>query len=411
MRRGLVAAHVALALLAVPAATAAAVRINQIQVVGTHNSYHVEPSPAEKALRSGSGAIDETTLEYSFAPLRWQLDRQDVRQVELDLWADPQGGAYAAPRLRALAGGGPYAPEMARPGIKVLHVQDYDYRTTCRTFVACLRAIRAWSDAHRGHVPIAILLELKDTALPPQIPATVPVPWTSAQMDAIDAEIRSVFARDRVVAPDDVRGGRRTLERAVLHGAWPTLSSARGKVLFLMDNDEPYRTRYLAGHPGLRGRLVFTNSAPGRPDAAFVKVNEPAGANLEAIRDLVRRGYVVRTRADADTREARANDRARRSLALRSGAQWVSTDYPAPGMAARFGSPYRVRMPGPGAARCNPVNAPRGCRGRRLDRASARGIVGRWLARKQRPRVDASSPSTSAPAAPRSGSSEPAATS
>jgi hypothetical protein len=66
-----------------PAAAAPVVRINQIQAVGTHNSFHVEPSAAEKALRSGSGLVDETTLEYSFAPLWWQFDRQDVRQVEL----------------------------------------------------------------------------------------------------------------------------------------------------------------------------------------------------------------------------------------------------------------------------------------------------------------------------------------
>src|SRR5215212_1326752 len=156
-------------------ASAHAVRINQLQSLGTHNSFHVEPSAAEKAVRSGSGLVDETTLEYSFAPLWWQFAREDVRQVELDLFADPQGGAYSAPRLRALGGGGPYAPEMTRPGIKVLHVQDYDYRTTCLTLVACLRQIKGWSDDHRGHVPIAILLELKDAALPQQIPATVPL--------------------------------------------------------------------------------------------------------------------------------------------------------------------------------------------------------------------------------------------
>jgi len=358
------------------AVAAPVVRINQMQSVGTHNSFHIEPSPAEKALRSGSGLVDEVSLEYSFAPLEWQFDREDVRQVELDLFADPQGGAYAAPRLRSLAGGGPYAPEMARPGIKVLHVQDYDYRTTCLTFVACLRAIRRWSDAHRGHVPIAILLELKDLALPPQIPATVPLPWTSELMDALDAEIRAVFRRRRIVAPDDVRGSRTTLEEAVRHGDWPALADSRGKVLFLMDNGEPYRSRYLAGHPSLRGRLLFTNSVPGQPDAAFIKENDPTGANLDRIRDEVGRGYIVRTRADADTREARearADDPRRRDQALASGAQWVSTDYPAPGIAARFGSGYRVRLPNHRPARCNPINAPRGCRGIRLDRGLTTG--------------------------------------
>jgi hypothetical protein len=93
------------------------------------------------------------------------------------------------------------------------------------------------------------------------------------------------------------------------------------------------------------------------------------GAGLRRIRVAVRRGYVVRTRADADTREARAGDTARRRAAFASGAQWVSTDFPAPGMAARFGSAYEVRLPGHRPARCNPVTAPPGCRAGWLDRA------------------------------------------
>jgi hypothetical protein len=63
------------------AAAAPVVRISQFQSVGTHNRFHVEPSPTEKALRAGSGLVDEATLGYSFAPLWWQFDREDVRQV------------------------------------------------------------------------------------------------------------------------------------------------------------------------------------------------------------------------------------------------------------------------------------------------------------------------------------------
>ena len=95
--------------------------------------------------------------------------------------------------------------------------------------------------------------------------------------------------------------------------------------------------------------MLFTNSAPGLPDAAFIKANDPSGANLARIRRAVRLGYVVRTRADEDTREARSGDMRRARRALASGAQWVSTDYPAPGIAARFGTDYVVRLPRPRA--------------------------------------------------------------
>jgi len=56
----------------------------------------------------------------------------------------------------------------------------------------------------------------------------------------------------------------------------------------------------------------------------------------------VKAGFVVRTRADADTVEARSNDTTRRDAALQSGAQYVSTDYPHP--ETRL-SDYQARLP------------------------------------------------------------------
>ena len=61
----------------------------------------------------------------------------------------------------------------------------------------------------------------------------------------------------------------------------------------------------------------------------------------------------MRTRADADTREARSGETARREAAFASGAQVVSTDYYEPNPA--FGTGYAVRLPGDGVARCNPA--------------------------------------------------------
>jgi hypothetical protein len=241
----------------------------------------------------------------------------------------------------------------------VLHIQDVDYLSNCLTLKVCLRRVKSWSDANRKHVPIAILLELKDTTI--DIGGTVePEPFDEAALDRLDREIRSVFPEDRMITPDDVRGSRSTLEAAVLHDGWPTLAASRGKVLFLMDNGDPYRSRYLAGHPSLRGRVIFTNAQPGDPDAAFVKMND-AIADQVQISDLVAAGYVVRTRADADTVEARSDDPTTRRAALRSGAQWVSTDYPPYSQSAVFQTPYHARIPTGTVARCNPVNAPPGC--------------------------------------------------
>ena len=99
--------------------------------------------------------------------------------------------------------------------------------------------------------------------------------------------------------------------------------------------------------------MLFTNSPPGTPEAAFIKLNNPL-SEPGVIEDLVRQGYIVRTRADADTVQARSGDTTQREAALASGAQYVSTDYPAADVAF---SAYQVTIPGDFIARCNPVNS------------------------------------------------------
>jgi len=344
------------------------VRLNEIQVIGSHNSYHVVPDPDEEALRRAVLGSAADLMQYTHRPLPVQFASQKVRQIELDVFVDRAGGKYATPLLRDVAGKGAYQPEvMNQPGLKVLHIQDVDYVSTCVTLDLCLRQIKTWSDANPSHVPIAVLLELKDTPLNfPGFEFVQPDPFDAAAMDEVDSTIRAVFPDDRLITPDDVRGSHATLNEAVLAGdAWPTLGESRGKVMFLMDNGGGYRSTYLAGHPNLAGRVLFTNAPAGAADAAFVKMNDPF--ETTEIQDLVRAGYVVRTRADGDTTEARNNDTRARDAALASGAQWVSTDYPVPGLAVGFTSPYVAEIPGGTVARCNPINGPEGCVSAELD--------------------------------------------
>jgi Phosphoinositide phospholipase C, Ca2+-dependent len=334
-------------------------RLNQIQALGTHNSYHVEAAPdLLSVLRAFEPALADS-IQYGHPPLDEQFDA-GIRQIELDVFTDPDGGLYAN-RAGLATVGRPTAsglPELDEPGFKVLHVQDIDFDTTCLTFVACLTTVREWSAAHPGHVPIMIQVEAKADAIPDpaNLGFVVPHAIGAPELDALDAEIRSVFTADEIVTPDDVRGQHATLEEAVLAGDWPTLGESRGKVLFTLDNEDVVRDAYVAGHPSLEGRILFTSSPPGTPEAAFVKRNDPL-ADTD-IADLVRRGYVVRTRSDADTVQARTGDTTMRDAALRSGAQWVSTDYPEPD--PRF-TDYSVAIPGGTPARCNPVAAPPDC--------------------------------------------------
>ena len=57
--------------------------------------------------------------------------------------------------------------------------------------------------------------------------------------------------------------------------------------------------------------------------------------------------------------------------ALASGAQLISTDFLQVGMTARYDSDYVARLPEGLPARCNPVNAGRLCRSKRLERRTS----------------------------------------
>jgi Phosphoinositide phospholipase C, Ca2+-dependent len=341
------------------------VKVNEIQVIGTHNSYHAGLPPSEAKLFLDRNPQVLQALEYRHRSLDQQLT-SGVRQIELDIFADSEGGRYAHPKGpdAVAAANLPKDPEfdpeglMRKPGFKVMHLQDFDYRSTCQPLIACLKIVRAWSHSNPKHVPIFILLETKQSDLPPQYQATSPEKFTSVTFDALDAEIRSVFAPNEMITPDQVRGKHATLEEAVLNHAWPTLDAARGKVIFLMDQ-RPVGPVYLEGHPSLHRRLIFTNAEPGQPDCAFTEEND---GTQEAIAALVRKGYLVRTRTDADTKQARTNDTSRREIALASGAQLLSTDYPASEPSQWTG--YSVSLPGGAVARCNPVNAPLSCSNR-----------------------------------------------
>jgi hypothetical protein len=243
---------------------------------------------------------------------------------------------------------------MRRPGLKVLHVPDIDFRSHVYTLREGLLQLREWSDAHPRHLPVAVTMNAKDE--PAEVPGAVqPLPFDAAAFDAWDAEIRDSLPPDKLLTPDDVRGDLPTLEEAATAHAWPALGRARGRFLFVLDETGPKLETYAEGHPSLKGRVMFVDAREGRPEAAFRIVNDPI-RSFHYIQQLVRDGYLVRTRADAGTREARLGDYARMHAALASGAQFVSTDYYRPN--PDFGTGYQVRMPGGATARWNPVLAP-----------------------------------------------------
>lgn len=287
-------------------------RLNHLQALGTHNSYHLAPP----------NPIDD--WNYTHLPIAQQLETQGVRKIELDVSWDARCGR-----------------------LEVFHILNVDDRTTCRVFTDCLAAVRTWSDAHPAHHPIFIQIEPKDPVYEMD---------REARAEAIDREIRAVFPESLIITPDSVQGDAATLRDAVTTRGWPTLGAVRGKVLFFIDRSDGFRDVYTHGGRDLRGRAAFIDSDATHPYAAVQILNGPVRDAME-ISTAVRAGYLVRTMSDPSFDLIRMNDRTTADAALASGAHIVSTDHPAPVMGIEFA----VTIPGGTPSRCNPLVAPMGC--------------------------------------------------
>jgi hypothetical protein len=336
----------------------ASLRIDQLQVVGTADSTKQRPDHAMMMLIRMGGEKDAQALDYGEPALAAQLDG-DVRALSFDVAFDPKGGAYKSPAGASMAMDllpDDYAAAMSKPGFKVIHVIDIDYNSSCLALADCLKQVADWSRAHPRHLPIVITLRTND-AKTPMPGATTPVAFDAAALDALDGEIRAAFNADEIITPDQVQGRHATLREAVLAHAWPKVGEARGKVIFVLDDNSDKARAYQGARKSLEGRSMFLATDPASPAAAFVALPDPV-KDQARIAAAVRDGFMVITRADADTREARLFNVKRRDAAFASGAQIVMTDF---ATADPKIGPYRVSLADNPDALCGAALASEHC--------------------------------------------------
>ena len=224
-------------------------RLQDVQMLGTHNSYHLRPARA---------IIPNEPADYEHPPLDVQLSEQGVRSLEFD--------AFNSPTL------------------PVFHSIIVDDRSSCPTVEACLSTVNSWSRAHPGHFPLVLFIEPKPlpTNANPAIQQVIDTyasenslsNWDTAALDRLDATVRQVFGR-RLITPDEVRGKRATLQAAIQRDGWPTLAKTRGRVLVVLAPSAALRALYLTGTPSLEGRAMFVPSRPDEPHAAIAKSDVP----------------------------------------------------------------------------------------------------------------------------------------
>jgi hypothetical protein len=288
----------------------AGLRLDQLQLKGSHNSYHRAPRWALSR-----------QFRYSHAPLDVQLESQGVRHLELDV-------RYANGELR------------------VGHAPVIDERATCKRFHDCIRQVKVWSKAHPLHVPVFVFVQPKEGLMSAGL---------DDKLELLDREIGRVFSRHDLLMPSDVARGYPSLRRAVIDLGWPTLASTRGKVAFVLFGHSRLVQKYARGRPALEGRRMFAaDGHAGAPHAAVLSIDNPLTHQQEIAR-AVQAHVLVRTRADANTER----DTRRRNAAIASGAHFIGSDFVAPDSGWLDIGPEAP-------ARENPVTGRAASRGRRV---------------------------------------------
>jgi len=272
--------------------------IDRLQFIASHNSYVLEPTGLQLFVIDLVEPGTAATLRYGHEDLTTQLEH-GVRAFELD-------------------------PRNTGRRFTNSHVPLVANRSNAPDFELALRELDLWSDAHPGHAPIFVQLELKEDYrfLDPFSGA-----WDVEAVERLDEVVGDALG-EKLITPEAVAA----------RGGWPTLAEARGRFLVYTDNNSDAAFEAL----GTGGSSVFVGREDG--SAAFAIRNDPRDDDIAF---LAATGVIVRTRADADL----TTEGGGREAALGSGANLITTDFP-PGEPGPGG--YIVRFDGGATVRLRP---------------------------------------------------------
>lgn len=301
--------------------TAQNVPLSKIQVIGSHNSYKkVMDEKLYQHLLKADPSV--STLYYDHPSIEKQLDL-GLRNLEIDIWKDENGGKYAHPSGSEIANKTyEWKIEMQTPGFKVFHMPDVDYETHQPDFKQQLRELRNWSEQNPTHETVFITLELKDEKDDRE---TI---FTFEDIVAINQQIQENLGIEHLITPKELTRNKNQI-------FWPSIDQSRGKFVWIIDNTD-YR-RELFDKIELEQSNIFLNVAIDHPKAGCMILNNPYD---ETIPLLAEKGIIIRTRADDSTKQARNNDYSTFEQAKKSKAQIITTDYYIP--STLFPSSYQV---------------------------------------------------------------------
>lgn len=278
------------------------VKINEIAVVGTHNSYQSLATAPKRALMKTLHVISFGKVEnkaiFEMDTFTDQLE-QGVRNLEIDIVTVDDGDV----------------------NFVVNHQPIIDNVSSAHDFAKALEEIAMWSDNNPNHLPIYLLIEPKGNVVSINNMKNFSVDYALE----FDKVLREKLG-DKLLTPQQAMGEYETLEAMRNADAWPTLEQAQGKVIVLM-HPCSITQEYIDTDTSIKTQAMFPMLRPDNVDksyASFILDNSPESALENNKTTIEEKNLMVRTRADdypdySDERYDFANN---------CGSQIITTDYP-----------------------------------------------------------------------------------
>ena len=253
------------------------VRLNDLAVIGTHNSYQRRRSLSNRLMDKILGRISfgraRDKSEFEMDTLTIQLEH-GIRNLEIDIETVDDDGDIS---------------------FIVTHNPITDNISSCFDFSKALEEVALWSDNNPRHLPVYLLIEPKG-----EVPDIKNMQnFTLGYALELESIVRNVLG-DRLLTPADAMGEYSTFEEMRNADGWPTLKECSGKIIVLLHPCN-ITEEYIKTDESIKSQAIFPMLRFGdvdKPYASFILENNPydAARNNEII--VKENNLIVRTRAD-----------------------------------------------------------------------------------------------------------------
>ncbi len=282
----------------------AGLKFNEIAFIATHNSYQKKSVPSMRKL---FGNLDELTFgfiagktgDFESQTLTQQFNC-GIRSIEMDIETVEKDGKIT---------------------FTCMHTPPIDMTTSCYDLALALKEISLWSDNNPSHLPITVIIEIKEAFIPINDMKFFNIDYAK-QLDKV---LRDNLG-DKLFTPADMLRDYESFSKMREADDWCKVKDMLGKVLILL-HETGVTDEYISLDPSVKSQAMFPmlkKKGIERDCASFLLINKPEELNECKAEILDTGNFIVRTRADKFTEVTEE----RRENAIYSGAQIVSTDYP-----------------------------------------------------------------------------------